>query len=59
MKFIFSGLNGIIADYTWYVSKIDEIDSWSEKTFGYQPRKGMALTFKQEVDKILFVLRWS
>lgn len=59
MRFIFSGLNGIIVNYYWYAERVSEIDSWSLKTFGYQPREGMSLTFKEESHKMLFFLRWS
>jgi hypothetical protein len=59
MRFIFSGLNGIIVNYHWYAEKVSEIDAWSLKTFGYQPRDGMSLTFKEESHKMFFFLRWS
>jgi len=59
MKFIFSELNGIIVNYHWYAERVKEIDSWSLKTFGYQPREGMALSFKKESHKMWFALRWA
>jgi hypothetical protein len=59
MRFLFVGLNGIIVDYGWYADRVLEIDSWSLKTFGYQPRDGMSLTFQEESHKIWFLLRWN
>jgi len=59
MKFLWADLNGIIVDYGWYADRVLEIDSWSLKTFGYQPREGMALTFQEESHKIWFLLRWD
>jgi len=58
-NFAFNGLNGIVVNYHWYAERVSEIDSWSLKTFGYQPREGMSLTFKEESHKMLFFLRWS
>ena len=58
-NFAFQGLNGIIVNYHWYAERVSEIDSWSLKTFGYQPREGMSLTFKEESHKMFFFLRWS
>ena len=59
MKFLWVNLNGIIVDYSWYADRVLEVDSWSLKTFGYQPRDGMSLTFKEESHKMFFFLRWS
>jgi len=59
MKFLWADLNGIIVDYGWYADRVLEIDSYSLKTFGYQPREGMALTFQEESHKIWFLLRWN
>lgn len=59
MKFIFKNLTAIIIDYIWYSDNIDKIDSWSEETFGYQPREGMVLTFQEESHKIWFILKWN
>lgn len=46
-------------DYSWYSNRELEIDTWCLDTFGYQPRKGMVLTFRQESDKMWFILRWN
>ena len=60
MRLIFAhDLNVIIADYSWYAEREDEIDSWSLEAFGYQPRTGMVLTFRQDCDKMWFTLRWN
>lgn len=59
MKFLWAGINGIIVDYGWYADRVLEIDSWSLKTFGYQPREGIALTFQEESHKVLFMLKWN
>lgn len=59
MRFIFSGIYGFIMDYNWYSDRELEVDTWCLDTFGYQPRKGMVLTFRQESDKMWFALRWG
>lgn len=59
MRFLWVNLNGIIVDYSWYADRVLEIDSWNLKTFGYQPRKGMYLTFKEDSHKMWFILRWD
>lgn len=59
MRFIFTGIYGFIMDYSWYYDRELEIDTWCLDAFGYQPREGMALTFRQESDKMWFMLRWN
>ena len=59
MRFLWADLNGIIVNYHWYAEKVSEIDSWSLKTFGYQPREGMTLTFQKKSHKAWFMLRWD
>ena len=59
MRFLWVNLNGIIVNYGWYADRVLEIDSWSLKTFGYQPREGMYLTFKEDSHKMWFILRWD
>ena len=59
MKFLWVNLNGIIVDYSWYADRVLEIDSWNLKTFGYQPREGMYLKFKEDSHKMWFILRWD
>ena len=49
----------LIKNYHWYSDNVREIDAWSLKTFGYQPREGMVLTFKSSKDRMLFLLRWE
>lgn len=46
-------------DYSWYYDRELEIDTWCLDALGYQPREGMALTFRQESDKMWFMLRWN
>jgi len=59
MRFLFVNLDGFIVDYSWYADRVLEIDTWCLDAFGYQPRKGMNLTFRKESDKMWFMLRWN
>ena len=50
----------IIADWRAYdVSMEEEVDEWCWQTFSYHPRTGMVLTFKDENDMNMFLLRWA
>jgi hypothetical protein len=46
----------MIVDYMFY---IEEIDEWCWQQFGYHPREGMIMTFRNEKDISLFLLRWA
>lgn len=48
----------LIFDYSKFAPITDEVDEWCKKTFDYYPRQGMVLTFANERDLILFLLRW-
>lgn len=55
------GNYAIITDATWWINTVDEIDQWLDDT-GIAPHyrhEGMVLTFSNEEDLALFVLRWS
>jgi hypothetical protein len=49
----------MIVDYRFYGSGENEIDEWCWQQFGYHPREGMIMTFKDERDISLFMLRWA
>jgi len=49
----------MIVDYMFYGSGENEIDEWCWQQFGYHPREGMIMTFKDERDISLFMLRWA
>lgn len=49
----------MIIDYRWFAENEEEIDKWCFKRFDYHPRDGMFLSFKNESDVLLFLLRWA
>jgi hypothetical protein len=49
----------IISDYKYYADHTEEIDEWCQETFGYYPRTGMIITFKDEQHLSWFLARWS
>jgi hypothetical protein len=42
-----------------YAAQQEEIDMWSQQTFGYQPREGMTLEFISASDAMTFLLKWQ
>jgi hypothetical protein len=48
-----------ILDYRYYGSKVDEIDEWCWQQFSYHPREGMVMTFRNENNMSLFLLKWA
>lgn len=49
----------LIIDYRWFGENEEEIDNWCFKRFNYRPRDGLLLSFKNESDVLLFLLRWT
>jgi len=47
----------IIVDYKLYRDM--DIDEWNKKTFKYDPREGLVLTFANEKDLLYFLLVWE
>jgi len=59
MNFVTNGLTMIIVDYIEFAARYEEIDAWCRETFGYEPRQGMVLSFHDQKDLVIFLLRWS
>ena len=49
----------VIANWQFYVMLEEDIDEWCWQTFSYHPREGMVLTFRNEADINMFLLRWE
>lgn len=49
----------IVFDYKFYAEREEEIDEWCWQAFDYHPREGLVLTFRNESDTNMFLLRWS
>jgi hypothetical protein len=48
----------LIIDYIWFIENQEEIDDWCFKQYNYRPRNGLFLSFNNESDVALFLLRW-
>lgn len=49
----------IIADWRWWVTNQDEIDDWMHDNLKNWKHEGMVLTFYDEKEYMLFLLRWQ
>lgn len=49
----------IISDWRSYLLEEEAIDEWCWQTFEYHPREGMVLTFRNDADINVFLLRWA
>jgi len=49
----------LISDYNFYAQQEEEIDEWLYQTFDCHPRQGMTITFRNEKEMLLFLLRWE
>ncbi len=49
----------IVNDYKFYVENEQEIINWANQCTPGWARRGMAIEFKNEQDRLAFLLRWS
>ena len=47
----------ILTDFA-YFADTEALDEWCWQTFGYHPREGVVLTFREPSHTDWFVLRW-
>ena len=49
----------ILTDYVYFLDITKAVDEWCWQTFGYHPREGMVLTFREPSHTNWFILRWG
>jgi hypothetical protein len=49
----------IVADYKFYVENEQEINEWANQCTSGWALTGMVLEFKNEQDRLAFLLRWN
>lgn len=52
-------LSLIIEDYVYYVQHIKEIEAWMETCDSPIKQSGMVISFENDADRTVFLLRWG
>jgi hypothetical protein len=49
----------VLTDFAYFADNEEAVDEWCWQTFGYRPRVGMVMTFREPSHTNWFILKWG